>query len=130
MAATALAFTAGLFNIGFAIFHMGFWRMFGWPARLATLDRVNRSLVPVINLALTAMFLVAGAALAAEPRQATETAIGRWLLGGLCLFWLARLLVQKPYFGLRHPISLTLTVIFFVGFLLHGGAFVLGWRGG
>lgn len=128
MTATALAFAAGLFNIGFGIFHMAFWRLFGWPARLAALDRINRGLMPVLNLALTAMFFLTGAALAAEPRQAVDTAIGRWLLGGLCLFWLARLLVQKPFFGLRHPTSLVLTVVFLLGFLLHGTAFVLGWR--
>lgn len=125
MTATTLAFLAGLFNIGFAVFHLGFARLFRWQRKLAVLDPLNRGLMHVINLALTAMFLVVGLALAAEPHQSASTALGRWLLGGMTAFWIARFLVQKPYFGLRHPMAIGLAIVFVAGAALHGAALFL-----
>ena len=125
MTAPTFAFLAGLFNIALAVFHMAFSRLFRWPRKLAGLDPLNRGLMHVLNLALTGMFLVVGVALAAEPRESAGTALGRWLLGGMTLFWLARLLVQKPFFGLRHPMAIGLAVVFAIGIALHGGALLL-----
>jgi len=48
MTASGAAFAAGLFDLALAVFHMLFWRLFGWPGRLAALDPVNRGLVPVL----------------------------------------------------------------------------------
>jgi hypothetical protein len=53
------------------------------------------------------------------------TVLGQWLLGGLALFWLARAAVQAPFFGLRHPASIALTVAFMVGAALHAFPFML-----
>src|SRR5258706_9237019 len=119
MTSAALALAAGLFDVGFAAFHLAFWRLFGWPRRLAPLDPVNRSLMPVMNIALTALFTVIGLALALAPEDAATGRTGRWLLLGMTGFWLLRALVQPPYFGLAHPASAALTTLFLLGSALH-----------
>jgi hypothetical protein len=40
-------------------------------------------------------------------------------------FWLARALIQPSFFGLRHPLSLTLFVVFIVGAVIHGTAWAM-----
>jgi hypothetical protein len=116
---------SGLFDLAMALFHATFWRRFGWPARLAHLDSVDRGILQVANLALIGQFTVIGAALVIAPAEAVATLFGRCLLGGLCVFWLARAAVQARYFGLRHPASKTLALIFVLGAVLHGLPFVL-----
>jgi hypothetical protein len=119
MTATTAAFAAGLFNLGFAVFHLAFWRLFGWPERLAALDRVNRVLPPVMNICLILLFAGLGIAIFGAPHQAAATGLGRSLMGALTVFWLARTILQPLYFGLTHPASMVLFVIFAAGAALH-----------
>jgi len=46
-----LVIAGGIFNIGFAIFHIFFWRLFGWKKDLSTLNYVNRNIMQVLNYA-------------------------------------------------------------------------------
>ncbi len=118
--ATALSvfFAAGLFDLGFAVFHVAFWWLFGWPERLRLLDRFNQALVPVMNVAPIALFTSFGLTLVAASHGAVTTVIGRWLLGGIGFFWFVRAVVQVPYFGFKHPASILLTALFVLGLLL------------
>jgi hypothetical protein len=125
MTATAAVVAAGLFDIALAAFHALFWRLFGWPQRLASLDPINRSVMPVLNLALTALFLILGVALIAGRAEATAGTMGRILLAGLTFFWLARAIIQAPYFGLRQPASIALTGVFAAGAILHAAPLLL-----
>lgn len=123
--APAAVILAGLFDLALAAFHLTFWRLFGWPARLRMLDRINRALPPVMNIALIVLFTVIGIAFIAAPAEALDTRLGRMLLAGMSLFWLVRAAVQGPYFGLRHPASAGLFVVFVCGCVLHGvGLFI------
>src|SRR5262249_28111993 len=124
--ASTFAFLAGLFDLAFAVFHVGFWRLFGWPARLRLLDSINRPLLPVMNIALILLFLTLGSALITEPDAASTTDFGRRILIGMSIFWLVRALVQVPYYSLRHPFSFVLFILFFVGAVLHGATVAIG----
>lgn len=111
----SLIVLAGIFNLGIAVFHLFFWRLFGWHNDLASLKPVNRVLVPVMNLALTFMFALTGTLmLLASPF--------RPLLAGMGAFWLFRAALQPLYFGLQHWLSKLLLVIFLAGALLHAVA--------
>jgi hypothetical protein len=110
---------AGIFDLLLALFHVAFWRLFGWKKRLASLDSVNRSLMPVMNIALIVFFVVDGLALCLYPAQVIQTELGRFLLSGMTLFWIVRAAVQQPYFGLRHPASIALQIVFVLGAGLH-----------
>ena len=100
--APAFAILAGLFDLAFAAFHLTFWHLFGWPARLRSLDPVNRALPHVMNIALIFLFAVLGAGLATSSADAVESHLGQLLLAGMSVFWFVRAIVQVPYFGLGH----------------------------
>lgn len=114
----------GLYALAFALFHAAFWKLFRWRAELPRLGPANRGIVPVLNLALTAFFCIVGAGFVLYAADVASTALGRYLLLAMTAFWLARALVQAPYFGLRHPLSWGLLVVFLLGAALHAAA----WR--
>ena len=124
MRTSTAVFLSGLFDLALALAHVAFWRLFGWPKRLAPLDTINRGLIQVENLALIALFALVGIALIVAAAEAPASLIGRVLLIGMALFWLARAAVQVPYFG-SAPISLLLIPIALLGAALHALPFVL-----
>jgi hypothetical protein len=119
MSATDVVLAAGLFDLALAALHVTFWKLFDWPERLKPLDTVNRGILQVANLALICLFALLGVVLMFAPPETPRTPFGQLLLGGLALFWLARAAVQAPYFGLKHPASILLTLIFLLGAFLH-----------
>lgn len=48
----------GFYNLGFAIFHLMFWRLFRWKRDLSSLTFINRSVMQILNLCLTFVFLL------------------------------------------------------------------------
>jgi len=120
--AVVLALLAGVIDLGIAAFHLTFWRLFGWPKRLAGLDAVNRALPPVLNIALTGFFIVIGFALVSAPAEALATVFSRRIVGGMAVIYVVRAAIQVPYFGLRHPASILLFAVFLLGFVLHAAA--------
>ena len=119
---SALVMASGLFNLALALFHMTFWSLFQWPASLGSLGSVNRKILYVLNLAVTALFILAGVLLLAYSSEVSSTGVGAALLWGLSLFWLARAALQPPMFGLKRPLSLLLFLVFLIGSGLHGFA--------
>jgi hypothetical protein len=133
---SALLFSAGLFNLVFAAFHLLFWRLFRWPDELSRLGFANRGIMQVLNLCLTYMFVLMGGVFLLYPAQLQGTDLGRWLLLGMTGFWLVRLIYQPMFFGLRHRPSIVLFAVFSVGVLLHAAAWgaamrylTIGWSG-
>lgn len=109
-----LAAWAGVYNIGFAVFHLFFWRLFRWAEELPRLGRVNQGIVPVLNLALTFMFIMVGTLMLVAPSVE--------LLAGMTLFWIFRATLQPLYFGLRQRASAAIFILFLAGIALHGAA--------
>ncbi|MFJ5368804.1 hypothetical protein ACIPIA_06245, partial [Bosea sp. CER48] len=54
---------AGLLDLGFALFHAAFWRLFGWPRRLAASGGLNMAITQTLNAMLGFVFLAYGTAL-------------------------------------------------------------------
>jgi hypothetical protein len=119
---SALVVASGIFNLILALFHMSFWRVFQWPASLGSLGHVNRQILYVLNLAITALFILAGVLLLAYSRDVLTTELGLALLWGLSLFWLARAALQPVLFGLKRRLSMILFLVFLLGAGLHGSA--------
>ena len=105
---------------GFAVFHMFFWKLFGWPAELKSLSVANRAITQIMNLRLIYIFLAVGVILLAYPYEMRTTPVGRALLIGMACFWFGRLAEQfifLPYNRLMvHALS---------GLFLLGGALFL-----
>lgn len=112
-----------IFNAGFGVFHLLFWRLFSWPASLAASGAVNAGIMQVLNLCLTFVFFAAALAMAASAQAGISAA--PLLLAG-CVFWGFRAALQPIYFPMRHPASIALVVMFLVGSAIHGLAYLDG----
>lgn len=105
-------------SFAFAVFHLAFWRLFGWREQLALLSRVNRGIVQILNLRLTYVFFAIGALCLAFPQELVGTQLGRAVLLGMAGFWLARLLEQFIFLRIRHWAVHVLNLSFALGVLL------------
>lgn len=107
-----------IYNLGFAIFHLLFWKIFHWKQDLAHLKFVNRNIMQILNLRLTYVFLMMAFVTFVFQAEMT-TRLGLALLAAFSIFWFMRAVEQIIFFGLRNWISNSLTVIFLIGGVLH-----------
>lgn len=104
IAVTAI-YIGGAIHLLAAVFHLFFWRLFNWPEELAKLSPLNARVVPVLNISLIVGFLGAAYVSVSFAGDLVGTALGRGVSFALALFWLARLIQQFIFFGLRKPFS-------------------------
>ena len=52
MSTATLLVLCAIHSIGFALFHLGFWRLFGWPRTLQATTLPNRAIVQIANVQL------------------------------------------------------------------------------
>lgn len=114
-----LLILAGVFDLGFAIFHLRFWKIFRWREELSKVSFANRGIMQVLNLCLTYVFLAMSAACLLVPADLLSTRLGQALLGSFAIFWGLRAIYQPVYFGLKHPLSLGLFIAFLTGTAIH-----------
>lgn len=112
-------FAGGVFHLAIAIFHLFFWRIFHWKEDLASLTRINRAVMQILNICLTFLFFVAAYVSFAHAAELISTPLGRTILASIALFWILRLILQFVFFGARHGISILFIVIFAVGASLY-----------
>jgi hypothetical protein len=111
----ALLSLAGFYCFAFAAFHLSFWKVFRWKSDLHKLTPVNRGIMQVLNLRLTFVFIVAGAALLLFQDILEGTNFGKFVLVAMSLFWLMRAIEQIIFWGLRSFFSNVLFIVFLVG---------------
>jgi hypothetical protein len=109
----------GVYNLGFAVFHLLFWKIFRWKEDLASLTHVNRSVMQILNLRLTYVFLVMTYVLFGFQSELIGTKLGQTLLIAFSIFWFMRAVEQVIFFGLKHKVSNGIAVLFFIGGLIH-----------
>lgn len=110
-----LLFVGGIFNLGFVVFHLMFWRLFRWKQDLALLTVINRSVMQILNLCLTFVFLVMAYVSFFHVPELVSTNLGRTLLVAFSTFWFLRMIEQVVFFGIKNRVSLALTLIFLLG---------------
>ena len=110
-----LILACGLHSAAFALFHLGFWRLFDWPRTLQATTRPNRAILQIANAQLVWVF--AGVALLcfAMPGELATTPLGRAVLAGVAVFWALRLVLQFVWLRVPHPLVHGLSVAFAVG---------------
>jgi len=114
-----MIFTGGLFNLGFAVFHLMFWRLFHWKEDLASLTFVNRSVMQILNLCLTFMFLVMAFVSVFHQSEMISTKLGNMLSIAFSLFWFLRMIEQIIFFGIKNKVSIVFTLVFLVGSVIY-----------
>ncbi len=110
---------AGVFNLGFAIFHLFFGRIFRWKKDLASLHKVNWAIMHAMNLALMFIFAFFAYLLFFHSAALLSSELGRAILAGVTLFWLFRASIQLPLFGHNHSKSLVFAAFLVAGSALH-----------
>lgn len=94
-----LIFLAGCADIGFAIFHVFFWKLFGWPAGLKASGSVNSGITQTLNIMLTLVFLLYGGKLIAFGWAGTQP--DPYMLVCGILFGVVRSALQPVMFGMQ-----------------------------
>jgi hypothetical protein len=112
-------FAGGIFNLGFTVFHLFFWKLFDWKKDLASLTPVNRSVMQILNLCLTFMIFVMAYLSLFLPKEMLTTSLGKNLLAAFALFWFLRMLEQIFVFEVKGRLSAVFTLIFFLGSILY-----------
>lgn len=110
-----LTTAAGLIDLGFAVFHMLFWKLLGWPRSLGASGDTNSAVTRTLNLVLIYVFLVYGAALIWLGATAS---LG--LLAAGAGFWVLRAILQPTLFGMKSPLSPQLLAAFLIAAVVHG----------
>ena len=95
----------GAFNLAFAVLHAFFWQLFDWERDLASLTKVNRAVMQILNLCLTFVFLAFAYLSFVHAEELQATRLGNALLALMAFFWLLRAIEQAAFFGLRHRLS-------------------------
>ena len=120
-----LLWLCALHSLAFALFHLAFWKLFGWPGSLASTTPANRAVIQILNLRLTWVFLCVATALWWLPQEIAGTRLGRGLLAAMCLFWVGRTIEQFVFLRVNQRLVHVLTALFAVGAGLFGWAFAL-----
>ncbi len=118
MSTPTLLLLCALHSFGFAAFHVGFWRLFGWPRTLAGTTAANRAIAQIANLQLVWVFVAVGLACLLYPDEMTSTGLGRGLLAGMALFWAIRCIAQLVWLRINHPMVHVLSALFALGAVL------------
>lgn len=91
----------GLLWLGAFVFHIFFWQIFDWKHDLASLTRVNKAIMQVLNLCLMLCFLIFAYISVFHTDELLTAGLGKSLLGGMALFGLFRAVQQFIFFDLR-----------------------------
>lgn len=122
---TILLFCAA-HSFGFALFHLGFWRLFGWPRTLEGTTRPNRAILQIANLQLVWVFTGVGLLCLLHPAALAGTPLGRAVLAGMSAFWIIRIVAQLLWLRVNHPLVHALTALFACGALLFAWPLLAG----
>nr|WP_255493032.1 hypothetical protein [Luteimonas sp. RC10] len=94
--------------MAFAVFHLAFWRLFGWPRTLQTTTIANRAILQIANAQLVLVFAgVAWLCLAMSD-----------VLAGMAAFWWLRLTLQFVWLRVHHRLVHGLSALFLLGALM------------
>ena len=116
-------YLCGLHSLGFAVFHVAFWKLFDWPRSLQSTTLANRAVIQILNLRLIYVLFGVAAACFLFPEQLRTTTMGRALLGFMVLFWVGRTIEQFAFLRVNalrvnRPMVHALTGLFVLGAVL------------
>ena len=111
------AVLAAALDLGFALFHLMFWRLFHWPRSLEASGALNSAITQTLNWVLIYVFTVYGAVL--MWLAVSGPGVPSLLAGAGAGFWALRLMLQPWLFPMRDWQSLSITAVFVLTALLH-----------
>lgn len=108
---------SAVYDLGFALFHLTFWRWFRWPQSLEKSGRLNQGITQTLNVMLSYVFVACAVSLVSAAVQ-----IQRPLALAGSGFWLLRAVVQPVLFA-RTRLSWIMVAMFALGAGLHAALY-------
>ena len=109
----------GAYNLGLAVFHAMFWKLFHWKSDLQRINFANRAIIQILNVRLIYVFLLMAFVYFFCAHQLMETKLGYVLLFGFFGFWVGRSLEQFIFLNVKSRVVSLLTFVFALGAILH-----------
>ena len=125
MSGSSYLWIGGIFNLLFFVFHIFFWKIFGWRDDLKNLKPINRGIMQVLNLCLMFCFLIFAYISFFRVTDMLTTCLGKSLALGIAAFWIFRAILQFIFFSRTKLVS----YIFFFVFLIGGWLYLMAWLG-
>jgi hypothetical protein len=116
---TTIIYACSVYNVSFAIFHIGFWKLFNWKTELAKLHFTNRAIMQIFNMRIIYLASLMAFIYFRYPQELLNTPLGKVVLIGMCLFWAGRTIEQFIFFKLNNTRVNLMTIIFIIGTVLH-----------
>lgn len=113
-----IIYIGGLHSLGFAIFHMFFWKLFKWDTDLEPISKPNKAIIQIANLRLIYIFLFFSFICFFFTKELYSTRLGKAFLVGSSLFWLGRAIEQFIFLNVNHFLIHLLTFLFILGSIL------------
>ncbi len=118
MSKDTLIIIGGIHSLLFAIFHIGFWKIFNWRTELKKLNVPNRVIMQISNLCLIYFFLFVAFICFFFTKELYASNLGNVFLCGISLFWFARAIEQIIFLPVNKMFVHVLTVLFVAGFII------------
>lgn len=115
---TTIIYLCGSYSIAFALFHIGFWKMFRWEHELKKLTFANKAIVQILNIQLTYYLFFVAFVCFAFPTELQTTKLGNFFLSGTSVFWLFRTIQQFIFLRKNNYKIHILTLILIIGTIL------------
>jgi len=111
MYARRLVQIGGVINWLFVIFHLSFWKLFGWPQSIALWSPVNRTVVQVLNIHAAYVLAVFGFLSFAFRDEMSTTRMGRSVGMAIAVFWVLRGVNQLVFEDISSGESWAITAV-------------------
>lgn len=122
----AIVLLCGVHSLGFAPFHLAFWKLLDWPQALQRTNAATRAVAQILNLRLIYVFLGIAALCLFLPRDLLGTRLGHAVLAGMSLFWAGRAIEQFVFLRVNRPLVHASTALFVAGAILFALPLALG----
>jgi len=109
----------GFYNLGFAIFHIFFWKIFCWKADLRSVREINKGIMYVMNLCLIYVFIFFICISIFHIDLLLDSTLGNIVLISIAGFWFLRAIAQVLFFDIKKLVSIVFTIVFLVGGILY-----------
>lgn len=113
-----IIFICGLYNLAFAIFHFGFWKLFNWNDELKKLSFANKGIMQILNVQIIFYFIFTAVICFVFPTELLATNLGNWFLIGTSIFWFIRTIQQFVFLRANNYKINILSAVFFAGTIL------------
>ena len=109
----------GIYNLGFVLFHIAFWKLFKWKTDLRKTSVANKAIIQILNTRLIYVFMIFGIIYLFYQHQLYSSNLGNFLLIAVFGFWLGRTIEQFIFLSVKSKMVNILTVVFIMGVILH-----------